>query len=273
MNIVFWSPLCGHGATTSNLTCMAIMSSLMYNLRTVSFQSAFSNNYLDQTFIGSKKNNAMVVSEELVTYAQKGIDGVMSSMEMNTFVKEDIKDYVVEVVKNLNYYIPSTKRSNEEVFKKRLSKSLPQILKACNDCFDLTFIDHQGGDENVSRQIFSAADLCVINLSQNPELINFAREKIKELNCQCEIMYIIGRYDESNKYTLKAITREFKISKKDIGVILYNSEFMDAVLSGQTKEFLRANMNCQRRNYNYEFMQEAKDLTYKLLAKAGVLHA
>ncbi len=272
MNIVFWSPLRGHGATTSNLTCMAIMSSLMYNFRTVSFQSAFSNNYLDQTFLGSKRARPPVVSEEFTAYGGKGIDGVINSLEMSSYISENINDYTVEVMKNLNYYIPSTKRSNEQVFNMRLARSLPELLKTCGDNFDITFIDHHGLDDGISRTILDEADLCVINLSQNPELITYAKEKSKKINLTCNSMYIIGRYDESNKYTESTIAKRLEVPRQDIGVIPYNSEFMDAVLSGNTKEFLRANMHCTRKSPNYQFMQETKDLTYKLMTKAGMLN-
>lgn len=271
MNIVFWSPLCGHGATTSNLTCMAIMSSLLYRYRAVSFQSGFSNNYLDQTFLGDMRNIS-VVNEEFTCYADKGIDGVMSSMALNTFVREEIGDYLIEIVKGLNYYIPSTKRSNEEVFNERMVTSLPNLLESCSSEFDITFIDHQGCKGKVSDMLFANADLCVINLNQNPELIHYAKDQFGKINCGGKVMYIIGRYDESNHYTVKHIAGKFNITKSDIGVIPYNSEFMDAVLSGHTKEFLRENLKCSRRSFNYNFMLEVRELTDKLLTKAGLIN-
>ncbi|MDD6796886.1 MAG: hypothetical protein PUE71_01195 [Clostridia bacterium] len=271
MNIVFWSPLCGHGATTSNLTCMAIMSSLLYSYRTVSFQSGFSNNYLDQTFLGERSNQAFV-REEFTCYADKGIDGVMSSMALNTFVCEEMEDYLVEIVKGLNYYIPSTKRSNEAVFTERMATSLPKLLESCGREFDITFVDHQGSQGRISDLLFENADLCVINLNQNPELIHYAREQFEKVNCGSKVMYIIGRYDESNHYTVKNIAGKFNISKSDIGVIPYNSEFMDAVLSGRTKEFLKENLRCSRRSFNYNFMCEVRELTGKLLTKAGMIN-
>lgn len=271
MNIVFWSPLCGHGATTSNLTCMAIMSSLLYSLRTVSFQSGFSNNYLDQTFLGGREYT-QYVNEEFRCYADKGIDGVISSMALNTFVREEMEDYLVEIVKDLNYYIPATKRSSEEVFNDRMITGLPQLLESCGSMFDITFVDHQGSSGKLSDIVFQNADMCVINLNQNPELIHYAKEQFGKLGCTCKVMYIIGRYDESNRYTADHIAAKFHIPKSDIGVIPYNSEFMEAVLSGFTKKFLRDNLNCTRRSFNYNFMLEVRRLTEKLLVKAGMIY-
>lgn len=271
MNIVFWSPLCGHGATTSNLTCMAIMSSLLYRYKTVSFQSGFSNNYLDQTFLGDTKH-ASVVNEEFTYYADKGIDGVMSSMTLNTFVHEEMEDYLVEIVKGLNYYIPSTKKSSETLFNERLTANLPKLLESCSDEFDITFIDHQGSTGRISDMLFESADLCVVNLNQNPELIHYAKDQFAKINCGGKVMYIIGRYDESNHYTVRNIASKFNITRSDIGVIPYNSEFMDAVLTGHTKEFLKENLRCSRRSFNYNFMEEVRELTSKLLTKAGMIN-
>lgn len=270
MNILFWSPLCGHGATTSNMTCMAIMSSLLYRYRTVSFQSGFSNNYLDQTFLGDRRNIS-AINEETACYSGKGIDDVMSGIALNTYAREEMEDSFVEIVKGLNYYIPST-RSSESVFNENMIMNLPGLLESCADRFDITFIDHQGSSKEISDMLFENADLCVINLNQNPELIHYAKAQFEKINCKSPVMYIIGRYDESNYYTVKSIASQFNITRKDIGVIPYNSEFMDAVLSGHTKEFLRENLGCSRRSFNYNFMLEVQGLTRKLLIKAGMIN-
>ena len=68
------------------MTCMAIMSSLLYRYRTVSFQSGFSNNYLDQTFLGDRRNIS-VVNEETACYSGKGIDDVMNGIELNIYAR------------------------------------------------------------------------------------------------------------------------------------------------------------------------------------------
>ena len=235
MNILFWSPLCGHGATTSNMTCMAIMSSLLYRYRTVSFQSGFSNNYLDQTFLGDRRNIS-VVNEETACYSGKGIDDVMNGIELNIYARGEMEASFVEIVKGLNYYIPST-RSSESVFNENMIMNLPVLLKSCADRFDITFIDHQGSSKEISDMLFENADLCVINY-----------------------------------YTVKSIASQFNITRRDIGVIPYNSEFMDAVLSGHTKEFLRENLGCSRRSFNYNFMLEVQGVTRKLLIKAGMIN-
>lgn len=272
MNIVFWSPLSGHGATTSNLSCMAIMSSLLYRYKTVAFQSGFSNNYLDQTFLGKSLTNHNLIREELVGYGDKGIDSVMSSIALNTYVNEDITDYMVEVVKDVNYYIPSTRRSTEEVYNKRMQTCLPQLLKICDRLFDITFIDAQSNQGDISRSVLEEADLCVINLNQNPELIHYAQQSFEEFSCSAEVMYLVGRYDASNRYTLRSISNKFHIPKSDIGAIPYNSEFMEASLSGRTKEFLKENLHCSCKNFNYNFMNEVTEVTDKLLIKAGLIH-
>lgn len=252
------------------MTCMAIMSSLLYRYRTVSFQSGFSNNYLDQTFLGDRRNIS-VVNEETACYSGKGIDDVMNGIALNIYARGEMEASFVEIVKGLNYYIPSTK-SSESVFNENMIMNLPVLLKSCADRFDITFIDHQGSSKEISDMLFENADLCVINLNQNPELIHYAKAQFEKINCKSPVMYIIGRYDESNYYTVKSIASQFNITRKDIGVIPYNSEFMDAVLSGHTKEFLRENLGCSRRSFNYNFMLEVQGVTRKLLIKAGMIN-
>lgn len=271
MNVVFWSPLSGHGATTSNMACVAIMSSLMYCYKTISFQSGYSYNNLDQSFIG---NNSVTqvnsVNEEFAYYMGKGIDGVLSSIYMNAFLNDKIADYSVEIVKGMSYYLPSTTKSNEDLFNERMSCNIFGLLAECSKSFDLTFIDNQSKVSKVSKNVFVNADICVININQNPDMIKEAKKEFAAINCNCKVFYIIGRYDECNKFTVNNIAKRFHISKEDIGVVPYCKDFLEQIMLGKTKEFLKNNFNCGKRDNNYYFINEVKKLTDKLLRKAGV---
>lgn len=271
MNVVFWSPLSGHGATTSNMACVALMSSLMYCYKTISFQSGYSYNNLDQSFIG----NAVVapantVNEEFAYYMGKGIDGVLGSIYMDSFMNEKIADHSIEIVKGLSYFLPSTMKSNEDLFNDRMSANIFNLLEECSKTFDITFIDNQSKVDKVSKNIFLKADLCVINVNQNLEMIDTAKREFNKMNCTCKVLYAIGRYDEKSRFSLKTIAKKAEISRDDIGTVPYCSDYLEAVLMGRTKEFLKNNFNCGRRDNNYFFISEVKSLTNKLLKKAGV---
>lgn len=271
MNVVFWSPLSGHGATTSNMACIAMMSSLMYCYKTISFQSGYSYNNLDQSFIGNAAVTQInTVNEEFAYYMGKGIDGVLSSIYMDSFLNEKIADYSVEIMKGLSYYLPSTTKSNEELFNERMSSNIFGLLTECSKCFDLTFVDHQSKVSKVSKNIFLNADVCVININQNPDMIIQAKKEFESLNCTCKVLYVIGRYDECSKFTVRNIAKKFKINKEDIGVIPYCSDFLEATMLGKTKEFLKSNFSCGKRDHNYNFISEVKKSTDKILRKAGV---
>lgn len=271
MNVVFWSPQSGHGATTSNMACLALMSSLMYCYRTISFQSGYSYNNLDQSFIGNVAVPPVSsVNEEFAYYMDKGIDGMLSSIYMDSLLGDKITDYSVEIVKGLSYYLPSTVKCNEDLFNDRMSSNVFTLLAECARSFDLTFIDNQSRVGKVIQNIFMQADLCVININQNPEMINTAQKEFAKLNCSCKVLYVIGRYDEHSNYTVKSIARKFNISRDDIGVIPYCSDFSEVLMSGKTKEFLKTNFNCSKRDRNYYFISEVKSLTDKLLRKVGV---
>lgn len=271
MNVVFWSPLSGHGATTSNMACLALMSSLMYCYKTISFQSGYSYNNLDQTFIGGTAVASVnTVNEEFAYYMGKGIDGILGSIFMDSFVNEKIVDYSVEIVKGLSYYLPSTMKSNEDLFNNRMSANIFNLLEECSKSFDMTFVDNQSKVDKVSKNIFLKADLCVINVNQNPEMIIAAKKEFEKLNSSCKVIYVIGRYDNSNRFSVKNIAKKLGISAEDIGVVPYCSEYMEAILMGKTKEFLKSNFNCRRRDDNFYFISEVKNMTNKIIRKAGV---
>lgn len=57
---------------------IALMSSLMYCYRTISFQSGYSYNNLDQSFVGNVAVPPVSsVNEEFAYYMDKGIDGML----------------------------------------------------------------------------------------------------------------------------------------------------------------------------------------------------
>ena len=271
MNIVFWSPVSGHGATTSNMACLSVMSSLMYCYKTIAFQSGYSHNNLNQSFIKNSINEVNTVNEEFSYYVGKGIDGILGSVFLETFTKESIADYCVEIVKGLSYYIPSTAKNSEELFNERMQSKIDKLLRLCNEAYDLTFIDNQSKDNEILKKVFDHADMCVINLSQNPEMITIVKSEFEKLNCNCKVFFVIGRYDDDSKYSVKDIAKKLHIAKEDIGVIPYCSKFLEAVIGGGTKEFLKDNFECSRKSENYYFISEVKKLTNKLLKKAGVV--
>lgn len=271
MNIVFWSPLSGHGATTSNMACVAMMASLMYCYRSISFQSGYSSNGLDQSFIGHEAAIPVnTLREEFTYYMGKGIDGMLGSMYMGASVNEKIADYSVEIIKGLTYYLPSSMKNSEELFNEKMSCNVVSLINECSRRFDITFIDNQSKVEKVSRNVFLNTDLCVINLSQNPELIREAKKDIEKLEGRCRIFYVIGRYHDSSRISVKNIAGMLGVKTDDIGVVPYCSDYLEAVLAGSTKEFLKSNVGCSRRNPNYYFFSEVKSLTRKILNKAGV---
>lgn len=272
MNVVFWSHLTGHGATTSNMACLAIMSSLMYNYKTISFQSGYSYNNLNQSFIG-KDNVTKIntVNEEFAYYMGKGIDGVLNSIYIDSFLDDKIEDYSIEILKGVSYYLPSTTKSNEDLFNERMSNNVFGLLTECNKFFDLTFIDNQSRVRKVSDKFFVNADICVININQNPDMISETMKEFEKLNCNCKVIYLIGRYDQHSKFNTNYITKKFHINKEDIGVIPYCSDFLESIMSGKTKEFLKSNLSCKKRDKNnYYFMQEVIKSTEKLLRNKGV---
>lgn len=271
MNVVFWSPLSGHGATTSNMACVAIMSSLMYCYKTISFQSGYSYNNLDQSFIGNTAVTQInTVNEEFAYYMGKGIDGVLSSIYMDSFLNDKIADYSVEIIKGLSYYLPATTKSNEDLFNERMSANIFGLLSECSKSFDLTFVDNQSKVSKVSKNVFVNADVCVININQNPDMIAQAKKEFESLNCNCKVLYVIGRYDDCSKFTVKSIAKKFHISKDDICVIPYCSDFLEVIMLGKAKEFLKSNFNCGKRDNNFYFISEVKKSTDKLLRKTGV---
>lgn len=269
MNVVFWSPVHGHGAVSTNMACMSIISSLAYCLKVVSFQSGYADNNLDMSLIGENSNdNNELLGEEFPFYCGRSIDSLLWD-GINNNVNDNVADYAVEIINGLNYYLPSTEKNNEELYNQRFINNIDNVIASCQRCFDVTFIDNQSDNTYIQEKLCNSADIIAVNMYQNPLMIANTIEKCSLLNKK--VFYMIGRYNDNSDLNIRSIIKKYNISRDDIGVIPYNKHLMDAINSGKTKDFIKNNISCMRRNSNYELISQMKISANRLLRKAGVI--
>ena len=178
MNIVFWSPVKGHGASSSNMACIAMMSSFRYCYKTLSFQTGF-DTYKNLLF-ADKYNEVDMVSEEFSHYMKRGLDGVFTDIHMESFTKESIGEYSEEIIKGLGYTLLPMKDTTRMLLKEKMKNYIEKLLTLCEQAYDITFIDIGTDIDEVSECIFKNAQVCVVNVSQNPELVMYAKTQLKQ---------------------------------------------------------------------------------------------
>ena len=96
----------------------------------------------------------------------------------------------------------------------------------------------------------------MVNLSQNPSSIrdffdNYASLKEK-------VLFLIGAYQPELPFSFTRICYEFNIPRNKIGVIPYNVELRDAMLSGKILQFINRNFYRPSGSDNVYFIRKCR---------------
>lgn len=253
MKVAFWSNTQGRGGTTSNMACISIVHSIMNQDTSILFENHCSLNGLDNA-LTSRRWNSMVM-EELYSYGHAGIDGLMKRIHSNMMSGEMVKSASVELMNGQVYYIPQSRLGNKEFFEYELSQVIHRLMAVLEESCDIVFIDTAGKHHLSAKLILDEADIVVVNLSQEPSLLQDYFLNYQSLADKA--VYLIGNYNPQSKSNLKNIIRKYSINKDLISVIPYCIDFKDALADGTVIRFLMRTYGCRRENENYYFISQA----------------
>lgn len=260
--IVFWSTLHGQ-ACSSNMLAAAIMIALKNNVRALMTQTHYNLNNMEKPLMGK------VTEKEF--YRDTGIDALMRCLKSAPLTEEIINNCTTTIVKQHLNLLVGTKQANRLIYETDTEKSILKILREAVKYYDFVFVDTNSGRGTISSAVLGQADVIVLNLKQNTDMIdnffhgNYSIEKEK-------VFYLFGAYDKNSKYSIKNIRRKYKdISSKNSGIIPYNIEFADAISDGNVLRYIEKNILSDDENESYGFLYEVFESAKKILIKAGVL--
>lgn len=256
MKVAFWSNGRGRSCVTSNLACISVLSAFDCPTdRTIIFENH--NNIMN---LGTTLLNHHSVNEirESITYSsENGLHRVLQSMEQGKEVSEELlyrqaQDYLGKRL----LYLPSESDSAD-----CLEYYLDKVAIRAMDCFekysDMVLVDTTSAPLASSRKILQKADIVVVNLSQNEQLLNHFFRNYSSI--QERAFYLVGNYDAASELTRSAIVKKYHLRGNQVGMIPHNIEFSDAISKGQVIPYLWKHYECRQEDSNYEFMTAAKE--------------
>lgn len=253
MQIAFWSNIGGKNGVTSNMAGVGIMSALLHKKKILMMENHFHINNLETAFIS--RDNGSLKEEELYFYNPIGMDFLIKKLHSNIETEDMIKNSALEFLNQSIYYIPQSHLNNREIFEHQLYEVICPLLDKIEQEAELTFIDTIGGNLT-SKVILSKADMVVVNLSQDPGIIEHFFENYSSLISKA--VFLMGNYNRNSTYNLSKIRNKYHINKDRIAIIPYNIEFKDSLSSGSLISFLTRNYNCTKDEDNYYFIRELK---------------
>ncbi len=257
MKIAFWSNARGKSCVTSNLACISVLSALSRpGERTIVFENHQNIINLGSTLFSHNSEN--VVKEADGYNVEKGLGRIMKSVERGETLPEDIlysstKDFLGKRL----FYIPTDEGKNPDVLEYQLDRSCIPTMKYLERYSDMVLVDTSSAPLGSSRKILQQADMVVVNLNQNRQMLSHFFRNYSSIRKKA--FYLVGNYDAQSELSRGAIMKEYRIPGNRIGTIPHNPRFSDAVSDGMTIPFLLRNYSCESQNENFYFMAAARE--------------
>lgn len=242
------------------MLAISTMASVLYSLKTLLVQFDKRSKPLSLAFEGGKNINAL--NEEFSFYNKKGLDEVWDKAKIKKIEKDVIADNTVNVKHTNLYYMPSSKKTEEEFDE----NFLQMLLEGIREFESINFIDCCNGKNKMIDTLSKNTDIIVVNLFQGMDCID---ELMENWDIREKALFVVGRYDCHSRDNLYNIRRKYNISKDSIGVIPYNIHFHDALNDGRLVQFITKGIFSKKTDVDYDFIMELYNTTNMILRKAG----
>lgn len=235
MKIAFWSNSRGQAGVTTNLAIVSILRALQGRGTSIVLENHFNLNNLENIFLNKNYVEGMVCEKENYIF-HMGLEYLMRNIYSTQEKKSLIQKAVIPILGSRILYLPQSQIVNREVFSYEFSQAMYQMFQCLEEVGEHIFIDTEVNDNLSSKLILEEADLVVVNLNQNPRFVEDFFRNYSSLRSKC--VFIIGNYRENSRYDAEKIRAQYRIPKSRLGVIPYDMNMEDAIVSGRLIGFL-----------------------------------
>lgn len=260
MKIAFWSNSPGKTGVTGNLACISILSALYQPSEMVLFENHSSISNLGSTFLTPYSYD--VLQEKNAYFVENGLGRILSYCGGRERVSTDmIHRTCLPVFEHSVFYLPAG-GMNRELMEYRLNRHVSEVLDLLEEHCTTVCVDLSAASLESSRRILKEADLIVVNLCQNQQLLSHFFRNYSDI--QKKAFYVIGNYDSESVMTRSDIIGRYRLDRRRVGTIPYNRRFADALTKGKVVSFLLEHYNCEAVDINYDFMRALQDTVHML---------
>jgi hypothetical protein len=270
MKIGFWQYSQGHGCSTSNLISVAMQIALNTKLKSAIMQTQYRDNNLIYAVMGKDVRQ----TKNSDSFDDVGLDEIIRLVKSGKATRESFISTTFSYISNRLNLVLDTQAPSEELYYKDLNEYATGIFDAFAPIYDVTFIDIDAGDTEISRKLLDTCDYIVCSLEQNKLLLNktFKQEYLD----YSKTIFVIGNYDNRLALNEKNILREYdKLNSSNLFVLPTCPQFANALNSCEVLKFFMLNKlslienNPKGKDEILIFMQELKKLTDGILVLLG----
>lgn len=263
LKIAFWSNSPGKSGVTGNLSCISILSAIYQPSEMVLFENHTSINNLGSTFLNEYSYD--LLQEKNSYFVENGLGRILSYCDVGNEVDSDmVHRTCLSVFNERVFYLP-TGGMNRDLMEYRLKRQIRDVMGLLEHFCSTVCVDLSSSSLESSRKILKEADLIVVNLCQNNQLLSHFFRNFSEI--QKKAFYVIGNYDSESIIKKSDVVKRFSLPANRVGTIPYNRRFADALTKGNVVPFLLKNYSCGADNVNHDFIRASRE-TVCLLEQA-----
>lgn len=254
MKVAFWSPVRAGVGVTTNMACMAGIASMSGASRTILLENHYSIRNIADVVLPAEQSNEL--REQANYYCKYGLEYVLKQIYSGRNGIDVIHQSAISLLYERLMYLPQSYIVNREVFNYDFGLVREELFRCLEETADYVFVDTETNCNLSSNAILSDADLIVVNLRQDPKILDDffqANASIRE-----KAVYLVGFYQKDIELNLRRICYDYQISRDRIGVIPLNIELVSAAAQGRLLQFLSMNYYKACGRENDYFMRQLK---------------
>lgn len=262
VKIAFWSEKSKAG-TTFNMAAVACAAVMLYPISAAVAAGGYEDRDLENHFKVPEQTG--MAAEEDSYFLASGLDLLLRKSQSMELTEHMIKANMHQIVPGKLYCLPGGKRQYEQWWDKAdLFQKMEVVLKQLEGSFDVVFIDCGCRKDDFTRKVLEEADVCVLNMQQEAELIgSYYKNRMK---LKGKVFFLVGSYFGEALYNRKNLQRIYRLEEKELGAVPYNVHLQSAGMSGRTDGYIKDRLQ----HRNLEFEEELKRTTRLIMQMADV---
>ncbi len=257
--VVFWSPWHGQAKVTANMSAVACLLNHDLDERVIMSHSQFNMADLEGMF-----NFRMEQERRKTIYENAGLSALILRVKQSWLTEEVVGECLMPVASTTGLYLLPGTEEHVDVLKESDTEELVWALlgRDIKKYYEWIFVDAGAGNNPLSMRLLESADVAVINLSQNIATWDRFMKDYPELAMKKNAIFVVGGYDDDSKYNRRNLVRMYEnLSANNVGVVPYNTGYMDAISEGAVAKYLFANEGVKKGEENYEFITECRAIS------------
>lgn len=270
MRIAFWSAQRKAG-TTFNMAAVACTAVMSYPVTAAVIAADYENQDLENQFespvqVGNRWKQQDMAAEEDNYFLAAGLDFLLRKSGNTELTEQVIKANMRQIAAEKLYCLPSGKRQYDKWWDKEdLFQKMEQVIERLENYFEVVFIDCGCCKNDFTGRMLKQADVCVLNMPQESELIGaYYRSRIR---LKGKVFFLVGKYFPESVYSRQNLQKIYRLEEKELGAVPYNVHLQAAGLNGKTEKYVK---NQLQNRCGLQFEQELKRSTQLIMQLAGI---